>query len=130
MKGFIDELPACIKSLEGTAFLTTDLTQILAGGGSTIFFNHTFFFSTKLFEIKILLSTEKTETQVIKEQDDPAKESVGHFGLHLGAKCKSKAYSFLEWKIVGQSPQGARTNIYLFTELDHMPEGWKELEED
>lgn len=96
MKGFIDELPACIKSLEGTAFLTTDLTQILAGEGSTILFNHTFFFSTKVFEIKILLSTEKTETQVIKEQDDPAKESVGHFGLHLGAKCNSKAYSFLE----------------------------------
>lgn len=94
MKGFIDEQPACIKSLEGTAFLTTDLTQILAGGCSIIFFNHTFFFppSTKVFEIKILLSTEKkTETQVIKEQDDPAEKSVGHFGLHLGAKHKSKA---------------------------------------
>lgn len=51
MKGFIDELPACIKSLEGTAFLTTDLTQILAGRCSIIFFNHTFFF---FFSLKYL----------------------------------------------------------------------------
>ena len=41
MKGFIDELPASIKCLEGTAFLTTDLTQILARECSIIFFNHT-----------------------------------------------------------------------------------------
>lgn len=129
MKGFIDERPACIKSLEGTFFLTTDLTQILAGGCSTIFFNHTFFFFHWNIWNKNLLSTEKTETQVIKEQDDPAKESVGYSGLHLCAKHRNEDHSFLEWRIVGKIARGARTNISLFTESDHMPEGWKELDE-
>lgn len=94
-----------------------------------IFQPHSFFFHWSIWN-KNLLSTEKTETQVIKEQDDPAKESVGHFGLHLCTKHKKKEYSFLEWRIVGKMAWGARTNIPLLIELDYVPEGWKELEED
>lgn len=95
-----------------------------------IFLPRSFFFFTEVFEIKSSWAQKKTDFQVIKEQDDPAKESVGHFGLHLYTKHKKKEYSFLEWRIVGKMAWGARTNISLLIESDHVPEGWKELEED
>lgn len=43
MKAFIEELQACTQSLEGTAFLTTDLTENLERNASVLFFQPHFF---------------------------------------------------------------------------------------
>lgn len=77
MKGFIDELPACIKSLEGTTFSTTDLALILAGGCNTIYFKQTFFFFfTKILEIKICLNTDKSECHITYLSATPGNQEL------------------------------------------------------
>lgn len=55
------------------------------------------------------------------------KNLMGHFRPHLGANCKSKAFSRI---IKEKLPQEVIRNIYLLRELDHMPKVEKELEED
>lgn len=57
---------------------------------------------------------------VIKEEDDPAQKSDGHFRQHLVADCKSKAFSRIKKE---KLPPEIITNIYLLRELDHKPEG-------